>query len=82
LRWSFSLDEIRLAKFVMPGLVPGIHVFAAFKLRKTWMAGTSPAMTGGYYEHSSNTEQTRKRPLALALQPEGQPRRSAPQRLT
>jgi hypothetical protein len=28
--------------FVMPGLVPGIHVFAA---RKTWMAGTSPAMT-------------------------------------
>jgi hypothetical protein len=28
----------------MPGLVPGIHVFAAFKSRKTWMAGTSPAM--------------------------------------
>src|SRR5438046_10382056 len=27
---------------VMPGLVPGIHVFAAVK---TWMAGTSPAMT-------------------------------------
>jgi hypothetical protein len=27
----------------MPGLVPGIHVFL---LRgKTWMAGTSPAMT-------------------------------------
>jgi len=26
----------------MPGLVPGIH---AFFLRKTWMAGTSPAMT-------------------------------------
>src|SRR4249920_3896898 len=26
----------------MPGLVPGIHVLAA---RKTWMAGTSPAMT-------------------------------------
>jgi len=25
----------------MPGLVPGIHVLAA----KTWMAGTSPAMT-------------------------------------
>jgi antitoxin CptB len=29
-------------KLVMPGLVPGIHVLAA---RKTWMAGTSPAMT-------------------------------------
>src|SRR5215469_1629582 len=26
--------------FVMPGLVPGIHVHA-----KSWMAGTSPAMT-------------------------------------
>jgi hypothetical protein len=29
----------------MPGLVPGIHVFAALKIRKAWMAGTSPAMT-------------------------------------
>jgi acyl-CoA thioester hydrolase len=28
----------------MPGLVPGIHVFWA-EQRKTWMAGTSPAMT-------------------------------------
>ena len=26
---------------VMPGLVPGIHVFAHQKDRKTWMAGTS-----------------------------------------
>jgi hypothetical protein len=31
-------------EFVMPGLVPGIHVFAD-KQEKTWMAGTSPAMT-------------------------------------
>ena len=30
---------------VMPGLVPGIHVFLAFRWGKTWMAGTSPAMT-------------------------------------
>jgi hypothetical protein len=29
---------------VMPGLVPGIHVFLLFG-NKTWMAGTSPAMT-------------------------------------
>jgi hypothetical protein len=29
---------------VMPGLVPGIHVFV---VAKTWMAGTSPAMTDG-----------------------------------
>jgi hypothetical protein len=28
---------------VMPGLVPGIHVFLA--VTKAWMAGTSPAMT-------------------------------------
>jgi hypothetical protein len=31
--------------FVMPGLVPGIHVFAFLAASKTWMAGTSPAMT-------------------------------------
>jgi hypothetical protein len=32
---------------VMPGLVPGIHAFSlSFDCRsKTWMAGTSPAMT-------------------------------------
>jgi hypothetical protein len=30
----------------MPGLVPGIHVFTVSAMeRKTWMAGTSPAMT-------------------------------------
>jgi hypothetical protein len=30
---------------VMPALVAGIHVFAAFQRSKAWMAGTSPAMT-------------------------------------
>jgi hypothetical protein len=34
-----------ITKLVMPGLVPGIHVLFALKPRKTWMAGTSPAMT-------------------------------------
>jgi hypothetical protein len=29
----------------MPGLVPGIHVFETLTNIKTWMAGTSPAMT-------------------------------------
>jgi len=29
--------------FVMPGLVPGIHVFSYQS--KSWMAGSSPAMT-------------------------------------
>jgi hypothetical protein len=32
-------------RLVMPGLVPGIHVLVALKPGKTWMAGTSPAMT-------------------------------------
>jgi len=42
---THSDDEIRLAlSFVMPGLVPGIHVVLAHK-NKMWMAGTSPAMT-------------------------------------
>ena len=36
----------RYASFaVMPGLVPGIHVFAMLQFSKTWVAGTSPAMT-------------------------------------
>jgi hypothetical protein len=38
-----------MAFFVMVGLVPAIHVFAA----KTWMPGTRPGMTnslnGGYF---------------------------------
>jgi hypothetical protein len=31
--------------FVMPALVAGIHVFWFAASNKTWMAGTSPAMT-------------------------------------
>jgi len=31
----------------MPGLVPGIHVFPVVQA-KSWMAGTSPAMTANY----------------------------------
>jgi hypothetical protein len=29
----------------MPGPVPGIHVLLAVKEEKTWVAGSSPAMT-------------------------------------
>jgi hypothetical protein len=36
-------EKRRISQFVMPGLVPGIHVFLCGA--KTWMAGTSPAMT-------------------------------------
>jgi hypothetical protein len=32
----------------MPGLVPGIHVLLMSPESKTWMAGTSPAMTIHY----------------------------------
>jgi hypothetical protein len=30
---------------VMPGLVPDIHVLSFTYERRTWMTGTSPAMT-------------------------------------
>jgi len=36
---------VRATVLVMPALVAGIHVFAARVEPKTWMAGTSPAMT-------------------------------------
>jgi hypothetical protein len=39
-----ALDEGHRLTNVMPGLVPGIHVFL-WCAAKTWMAGTSPAMT-------------------------------------
>jgi hypothetical protein len=35
-----------LPSSVMPGLVPGIHANTNTR-EKTWMAGTSPAMTDG-----------------------------------
>jgi hypothetical protein len=37
----FKVISDYLVSPVMPGLVPGIHVFGA--ARKAWMAGTSPA---------------------------------------
>jgi hypothetical protein len=36
---------VDIAKLVMPGLVPGIHVLTDVAARQTWMAGTSQAMT-------------------------------------
>src|SRR5437899_6080585 len=33
------------SRLVMPGLVPGSHVSKVYPQQKTWMAGTSPAMT-------------------------------------
>jgi hypothetical protein len=45
--FSFHLPCRPLADhyIVMPGLVPGIHVFTSATKEKAWMAGTSPAMT-------------------------------------
>jgi hypothetical protein len=44
MRRSSAETSYATPSIVMPGLVPGIHVFLAEK-RKAWMAGTSPAMT-------------------------------------
>jgi hypothetical protein len=38
----------------MPGLVPGIHVLKSPR-KKTWMAGTSPAMTASLEDHRVTT---------------------------
>jgi hypothetical protein len=40
-----ALPNVALAASIMPGLVPSIHVFDVDASSKTWMAGTSPAMT-------------------------------------
>jgi hypothetical protein len=39
------MESVTMLKLVMPGLVPGIHVLTSVAARRTWMAGTSPAMT-------------------------------------
>ena len=51
--------------FVMPGLVPGIHVFTVSFHKKTWMAGTSPAMTRNHHDHPSRHPAPLHHPLAL-----------------
>jgi hypothetical protein len=42
-----SLRSTQATILVMPPLVAGIHVFMVCGKVKTWMAGTSPAMTAG-----------------------------------
>ena len=37
-------NHVAAVSFVMPGFMPGIHVLPSAQ-QKTWMAGTSPAMT-------------------------------------
>ena len=54
LKWPRRFHLFDEYKSVMPGLkrearlradVPGIHVLTAYQRKRTWMAGTSPAMT-------------------------------------
>jgi hypothetical protein len=56
----------------MPALVAGIHAFAAVPRFKTWMAGTSPAMT----RHSRGGFRPRDRPW-VPHRSEGMERREA-----
>jgi hypothetical protein len=47
--FKHSRDEMysALPKPVMRGLDPRIHAFTTLNKEKTWMAGSSPAMTSG-----------------------------------
>src|SRR5205814_6301531 len=50
-------------RVVMPGLVPGIHVFKAIRQAQTWLSGTSPAMTNkacSFGSYSSNMSSCRR----------------------
>ena len=42
---------MKFFRLVMPGLDPGIHAFSSIE-SKTWMAGTSPAMTRGEFNRT------------------------------
>jgi hypothetical protein len=42
---GIALKSASCNNIVMPGLVPGIHVFDHHRRRKTRMAGPRPAMT-------------------------------------
>jgi len=52
----------------MPGLGPGIHDLRSVPQAKSWMAGTSPAMTGNQAIEFNNfrDKKTEKRELANA----------------
>src|SRR5688572_22589257 len=59
--------RVRSLSAVMPGLVPGIHVLLAASENKTWMAGTSPAMTAGLvHRPQSRRRQLQQVPVGIA----------------
>src|ERR1700712_301829 len=49
---------------VMPGLVPGIHVFTVARHKKTWTAGTGPTRKPPH-DHPPRHPAPRRHPLAL-----------------
>ena len=51
----------------MPGLVPGIHVLLTRRRPKTWMAGTSPAMTTKASAFARQSFTTRTAPSAALV---------------
>ena len=57
----------------MPGLVPGIHELAVPPEKKTWMAGTSPAMT----ERVDAANATRRQQDSQQPPPDPSPPRAA-----
>ncbi len=50
----------------MPGLVPGIHALLSLLRVKTWMAGTSPAMTDKWVKPDGNGPGTRDPSASVA----------------
>jgi len=68
--WLFAIQRAPQANIVMPGLVPGIHVLLR-SATKTWMAGTSLAMTKG------KINGFRERASAPHLRPSHQPATSS-----
>jgi hypothetical protein len=64
-----------MAMFVMPGLVPGIHVFAAAE-QETWMAGTTPghdekneSFSSGLLDHLEHQLHRHQHGIVAARQP-------------
>jgi hypothetical protein len=55
------MTKSEVSFFVMPALVAGIHVFLRGEESKTWMAGTSPAMTVSLLRHLSHRERSDRR---------------------
>jgi hypothetical protein len=61
------LVQAHASEFVMPGLVPGIHVFV-WSREKAWMAGTSPAMTDSVRRAANHRSNINCKPSPTSFQ--------------